>query len=152
MNYTIVELNEKIVAGIAIRTTNENGQAMSDIGATWQTFIGDQVMERIPNQIGHQAYGVYSNYESDASKPYDFLAGIEVSQQDAADGIQYMVLPQGRYAKFTVVGHMQKAVGEAWESIWKMDLPRAYVCDFEVYHNDSSDMNNQTIDLYISLQ
>ena len=47
---------------------------------------------------------------------------------------------------------MQTAVGEAWEKIWSMDLPRAYDYDFEVYHNDSTDMNNQTIDLYISLQ
>lgn len=32
-----------------------------------------------------------------------------------------------------------------------MELDRKYTYDFEVYHNDSQDMNNQTIDIYIAI-
>lgn len=151
MKYTIVECTEKIIAGLSIRTTNENNQCTQDIGTVWQSFIGDKVMEQIPFPCGQFAYGIYSQYEGDATQPYTFLAGIEVSQQADVEGIQYTFIPQGKYAKFTVVGDMQQAVGEAWGKIWAMDLPRAYTYDFEVYHNDSADMSKQTIDLYIAL-
>lgn len=32
MKYEIVELKEKVVQGIKIKTTNKNGKAMQDIG------------------------------------------------------------------------------------------------------------------------
>lgn len=48
-----------------------------------------------------------------------------------------------------VKGDMQKAVAEAWQEIWKMDLKRSYGYDFEEYQND--DMENAEIHIYISL-
>ena len=86
------------------------------------------------------------------TKPYKFYCAVEVSDAiEDNDDIITKVIPSGKYAKFTVKGNVQKAVGEAWEKIWNMDLDRKYSCDFEVYHNDSEDINNQTIDIYISL-
>lgn len=45
---------------------------------------------------------------------------------------------------------MQKALAEAWNKIWKMDLDRSYKADFEEYLN--ADYNNAKINIYISLK
>lgn len=47
MNYEIVELEEKIVAGIRIKTTNKDGKSMQDIGRTWQKLFADGIYENI---------------------------------------------------------------------------------------------------------
>lgn len=152
MNYEIVNLQEKIVAGIGVETTNKNMKAMADIGMLWGRFIGEKIIDTIPMRVNEKAIGLYTEYEGDYTKPYKFYCAVEVSSAiDEKDDIVTKVIQSGKYGKFTVKGHMQKAVGEAWEKIWSMDLDRKYSCDFEVYHNDSEDINNQTIDIYISL-
>ncbi|WP_291580267.1 GyrI-like domain-containing protein [Clostridium sp. UBA6640] len=152
MNYEIVNLQEKIVAGIGVETTNKNMKAMTDIGMLWGKFIGEKIIDSIPMRVNEKAIGLYTEYEGDYTKPYKFYSAVEVSSAiEEKDDIATKVIPSGKYVKFTVKGHMQKAVGEAWEEIWNMDLDRKYSCDFEVYHNDSEDINNQTINIYISL-
>ncbi|WP_291559477.1 MULTISPECIES: hypothetical protein [unclassified Clostridium] len=42
MNYEIVNIQEKIVAGIGVETTNKNMKAMTDIGMLWGKFIGEK--------------------------------------------------------------------------------------------------------------
>ncbi|WP_319801749.1 GyrI-like domain-containing protein [Clostridium beijerinckii] len=59
-------------------------------------------------------------------------------------------MPSGKYAKFSIKGHMEKAVVETWSKIWQMDLDRRYEADFEKYLN--SDFDNAKIDIYISLK
>ncbi len=49
MKYEIVELGERVVAGIRIKTTNQNGKAIEDIGITWQKLFADGIYEKIPN-------------------------------------------------------------------------------------------------------
>ena len=39
MEYEIVELQEKMVEGIGIKTSNENGKSVQDIGKLWQKFF-----------------------------------------------------------------------------------------------------------------
>lgn len=51
-----------------------------------------------------------------------------------------------------IIGDVQKSVGEAWSKIWKMDLKRTYTCDFEEYQNNSEDMQNQEIHIYIAIK
>ncbi len=43
-------------------------------------------------------------------------------------------------------------VGQAWQEIWNMDLKRKYTYDFEDYQNNSEDMQNQEIHIYIALE
>ncbi|MCX8129746.1 MAG: GyrI-like domain-containing protein [Clostridia bacterium] len=61
-------------------------------------------------------------------------------------------IPAGKYAEFTIRGHVQEAVGALWQEIWQMGLERLYSYDFEVYHNNSEDINDQMIDIYISIK
>jgi len=150
MNYEIATLKEKTVVGKSIRTTNENGQSMQDIGKMWQDFLGQGYYDIIANQATGKGIGLYTEYDSDASKPYTFMCCLEVSNEDGTE-LETRRIRAGKYAKFTIKGNPMEAVGKAWQAIWSMDLDRKFSDDFEVYHNDSEDMENQTIDIYVSV-
>lgn len=153
MKYEIVELEEKVVVGIKIKTTNQEGKAMQDIGMTWQKLFADGIYERIQNKVNHKTIGLYTDYEGDYTKPYIFMAGVEVSQEiEMKEEIESIVIPKGKYAKFIITGDVQKSVGQAWQEIWNMDLKRKYTSDFEEYQNNSEDMQKQEIHIYIALE
>ncbi len=75
--------------------------------------------------------------------------GNEVSKAENSEYV-VKVIPAGKYAKFSITGHVQRAVSKAWEEIWSMNLDRSYVADFEEYLN--SDFENAKIDIYVSLK
>lgn len=151
MKYELVTLEKKVVVGKSIKTTNENGKSIKDIGAMWQQFIGEGIYASIKNKVDGKGIGLYTEYEGDCTKPYTFMCCCEVKKTDDIGNLDVKTINAGKYAKFTVKGDMVQAVGEAWSEIWSMDLDRKYDSDFELYHNDSEDMNNQTIDIFISL-
>lgn len=152
MEFEIVELEERILEGVWINTTNENGQSIKDIGTVWQNFFEQGEYEKIKNKLNSKTIGLYTDYEGDYTKPYKFIVGCYVSKksQDIQNRI-IKVIPKGKYAKFVINGDVQKSVGEAWSKIWNMNLDRKYTCDFEEYQNNSSDMQNQEIHIYIAL-
>lgn len=45
---------------------------------------------------------------------------------------------------------MVAAVQQFWTELWKMNLKRSFVCDFEEYQN--ADVENAEIHIYISLK
>ena len=153
MKYEIIELEEKVVAGIKIKTTNQDGKAIQDIGITWQKLFADGIYEKMPNKVNNKTIGLYTEYEGDYTKPYIFIAGAEVNQKvEVNKEIASKVIPKGKYAKFVIVGDVQNSVGQAWQEIWNMDLKRKYTCDFEEYQNNLSDMQKQEIHIYIALE
>lgn len=151
MKYELVTLEKKVVVGKSIKTINENGKSMKDIGTMWQKFIGEGICESIKHKVDGKGIGLYTDYEGDYTAPYTFMCCCEVKSTDDTGNLEVKTISAGKYAKFTVKGDMIQAVGEAWSKIWNMDLDRKYDADFELYHNDSKDMNNQTIDIFISL-
>lgn len=152
MNYDIILLEEKIVAGYLVKTTNENNKAMIDIGDTWSRFIQNGAYNFIPERINDKCIGLYTDYEGDFTKPYNFLAGCEVlNSKDIPAGTGVKKIPGGSYARFIIKGDVRNAVGEFWSKLWEMPLDRKYSADFEEYQNDSEDMNNQEIHIYIAL-
>lgn len=153
MKYEIVELKEKVVTGIEIKTTNQDGKAMQDIGMTWQKLFAEGIYERIPNKVNGKTIGLYTEYEKDYTKPYVFMAGAEVSRNEESNKETVnKIIPKGKYAKFIITGDVQNSVGQAWQEIWNMDLKRKYTCDFEEYQNNLSDMQKQEIHIYIGLE
>ena len=153
MEYEIVELEGKVVEGIVVKTTNENGKSMQDIANMWQTFFTQGVYEKIENKVNGKTIGLYTDYEKDYTKPYNFMVCTEVSKQsENAENRVVKIIPKGKYAKFVIHGDVQNAVGKAWGEIWNMDLNRKYTCDFEEYQNNSSDMQNQEIHIYIAIE
>ena len=59
-------------------------------------------------------------------------------------------IPAGRYARFVVKGHMQRAVAAFWQELWSMDLDRAFGTDFEEYRNQ--DVENAEVHIYVGLR
>lgn len=153
MKYEIVEIEEKVVVGIKIKTTNQDGKAMQDIGMTWQKLFVDGIYEKIPNKVNHKTIGLYTEYEADFTKPYVFMAGAEVSQEIRRDReIVSKIIPKGKYAKFVIIGDVQNSVGQAWQEIWNGNLKRKYTCDFEEYQNNSEDRQKQEIHIYVAIE
>jgi predicted transcriptional regulator YdeE len=152
MNYEIVELNEKTVVGLTLRTSNSDENMTKAIGGLWQSFYGDGIYQSILNKQNNCSIGLYSNYENGASGAYDVTVCCEVSKAEKLPiGVEVKTISSGKYAKFVVRGHMQTAVGEFWMKLWSMDLNRRYSCDFEEYQSEG-DMENCEIHIYISIK
>ncbi|MDP4093931.1 MAG: GyrI-like domain-containing protein [Bacillota bacterium] len=152
MNYEIVQLEEKKVAGLRIRTSNSDPDMSSSIGVAWQRFFSEGIYQSIPDKKNDKSIGLYTNYENGVSGAYDVMVCCEV--EDVAslpENVQSEIITSGKYAKFIVCGHVQKAVAEFWMKLWAMDLDRKYCCDFEEYQG-GSDMENAEIHIYISLK
>jgi predicted transcriptional regulator YdeE len=153
MKYEIIEIKERLVVGLLKKTTNEKMQAVNDIASLWQKFMGSGVYDLIKNKVGSETIGLYTDYEGDYTKPYNFIACCEVQNADYFQKtLVTKKIPAGKYAKFTIEGNAQQAVEELWQKIWKMDLDRLYSSDFEVYHNSSKNIESQIIDVYISIK
>lgn len=146
MNYEIVELKEKIVVGVNEVTGNDDPNMGAIIGGLWNDLYEGGVSSNIKNKVNEYAIGLYSDYNDNK---YEVTVGNEVSKADN-NGYIVKTIPAGKYAKFSITGHMQRAVAAAWEEIWKMNLDRSYLADFEEYLN--SDYENAKINIYISLK
>lgn len=151
MKYELITLEEKMVAGIEARTNNTSPDMGMVIGGLWDRFYREGICENIPNKVNNKALGIYTDYAGNEKDDYTVCVAYEVTKgTDMPDGITLRTIPAGNYAKFIVKGDVQKAVGEFWQELWKMDLPRAYQYDFEEYQNDS--MEESEIHIYISLK
>ena len=150
MDYEIVKVKEKMVAGITATTSNKDENMTQIIGGLWQSFFDPNIYTSISNKKNNYIIGLYSNYENGVNGSYDATVCCEVSTCDnLPHGVNVKTIPSGKYAKFVVHGHMQKAVSEFWEKLWSMDLDRKFSSDFEEYQN--SDMENCDIHVYIAL-
>lgn len=146
MNYEIVNSEQKTVVGVSAITSNADSKMGEVISGLWEKLYQGGVNAAIKNKINEYAIGLYSDYSNDQ---YCVTAGNEVSKPEN-DELIVKIIPAGKYAKFSVHGHMVKAVAEAWGEIWKMDLDRSFTGDFEEYLN--SDWENADIDIYIALK
>lgn len=151
MNYEVVNLKEKKLVGVNIRTNNSDPNMSNDIGELWNEFFTKGIFSEIENKVNGRTIGLYSNYESDFTGDYDMTVACEVNDDKEIPKCTIVKkIPAGKYAKFIVKGHMQKAVYEFWQELWTMNLDRAYTCDFEEYIN--SDIDNAEINIYIALK
>ena len=151
MNYEVVYLKEKTVAGITIRTSNNDTNMAKTIGHTWKKFLKSGIYQSILNKKNDISIGLYTNYEDKVNGDYDMMVCCEISKEEnLPNGTEVKKITEGKYAKFVAKGHVQKAVAECWTKIWSMDLDRKYSFDFEEYIN-GCDMDNAEINIYISI-
>lgn len=146
MNYEIVKLEQKIVVGVSAITSNSDPKMNEVIGGLWQKLYQGGISGTIKNKINEYAIGLYSDYSNDQ---YCVTAGNEVSKAEN-DELTVKIIPAGKYARFSIHGHMEKVVAKAWDEIWKMDLNRSFTGDFEEYLN--CDWDNADINIYIALK
>jgi len=138
--------------GVAIKTTNKNGQAMADIGQAWERFYSEALHSKIPAKVDEDIYAVYTDYQSDYQGKYTFILGCKVSSlAKIPNGFEGRTFKGGRYLKYIAKGKMPDAVANQWEKIWQDEdkLDRAYACDFEVYSRKYQNPDNAEVDLYI---
>lgn len=142
------------IIGISVRTTNENGQAASDIGSLWEKFMTEGISEKIPNKLSEEIFSIYTNYESDHTKPYDTILGCKVSSlENIPEGMVGQAFDGGTFAKFISKGDATKGVVyQSWLSIWDTDLDRLYTSDFEVYGDKAKDFSNAEIDIFVAIK
>ncbi len=150
MDYEIVNLKEKTLAGLSARTNNASPEMEKIIGGLWEKFYSPEIYPKIKNKADDKALGVYSDYDSDENGDYTVSVMCRVTGAETLpEGTESRKIPAGKYAKFVVKGNMITAVREFWQKLWKTELNRAYICDFEEYQN--ADTENAEIHIYISL-
>ena len=136
----IVEIPAFVVCGASVRTNNAlEASGQGRIGQLWQDYAASTAAS-VATAEGAQAYGVYSQYDSDASGDYRLTVGSRKNKDSAnADGV---AVAAGRYLAFPAQGEMPGAVLQAWQRIWAHFAPeqahtlpyvRAYKTDFEHY-------------------
>ncbi len=141
------------VAGYKVRTTNENSQAMEDIGALWGKIMSQNLLINVPHQTKQEMLALYYEYEGDYTKPYSCLIGVPVSSfNDLPTGMVGVEIPVQDYARFTARGKMPEALIQTWQEIWQKDktLNRAYRFDFEVY-DAASFLAESVVNVWISM-
>ncbi|MBC1500249.1 hypothetical protein HB943_06505 [Listeria weihenstephanensis] len=89
-------------------------------------------------QEGANFYGIYADYESDYKGDYTVSVASSFCPFKEAKTIS---IPAQKYHAFPV----EKDVFATWQEIWKTELDRSYLFDYEEYSADGS------IQIYIGL-
>ena len=146
-------INEFKIIGIAVKTTNKDGQSAQDIGKLWQQFYVEKLFDKIPNKLSSDIYSIYTDYKSDFTDEYTTIIGVQVSSlENIPTGLIGRQFPSDNFAIYTAKGLMPEAIVEAWIDIWEKDkeLSRKYTYDFEVYGEKSQNGENSEVEIYIA--
>ncbi len=139
MQFTLTQQPSFIIAGLAVRTTNKDGQAMKDIGALWQQFMQNQVQQTIASRVDDDIVCMYTNYDSDFTAPYTVLLGCMVrSAEGLPQGLTVITVEAATYRVYQPVGLLPGSIAAAWGHIWQAAIARAYTADFDVYKPNGS--------------
>jgi predicted transcriptional regulator YdeE len=150
-----IQMDAFNIIGISIRTTNENGKSMTDMGQLWNRFYSDSISAKISNRISDDIYSIYTDYQSDYTGKYTAIIGYKVKSLDnIPGGLTGRQIQGGKYLKFTGKGKMPDAVVDKWKEIWIRDkeLNRKYTADFEIYGIKSQNPDNVEVDIYIATE
>ncbi len=152
---TEVQLASFKIIGIAVRTTNQNGQATNDLWQLWGQFYKEDILSQMPGKLSNDIYSVYTDYASDYTGEYTALIGCRVTSLDSIpNGLTGKAFTGGKYALHKVCGKMPDAIISAWQHIWskEKELNRKYTADFEVYGPKSQNPENAEVDIYIAIK
>jgi len=135
-----VMIDGRSVYGLSTRTTiaQEMDPSQAKIGALWQKF--DQTVP-VDYQNGERVYGVYSDYESDATGEFNTIAAYDGKRLSL---LEEVVLPSGKYLLFEAEASgvddeaRTKTILQLWGQVWsyfaqKPNHTRAFKTDFDFY-------------------
>ena len=147
-----IEIEEFKVIGISVRTTNENGQSQNDISNLWAKFIGQNLIEQIPNKDANDIYCIYADYESDFNGPYTTILGCRVNSFDTIPhGFNNWTIPKTKYQVYKSAGKLPDCVVMTWINIWQSDVERKYIADFDLYGQKAQNPEHAEVDTYVSI-
>jgi predicted transcriptional regulator YdeE len=142
--------SEKLFIGLELRTNEECSLAMP---AHKARFFKENTLSKIPNKLNGNVLALYTDYESDYSKPYSWILGCEVSSlENIPAGLVGKVIPASTYAVFTTQGTFPDGLIAVWQSIWNLNLARSYTSDFEIYPSDFNPETNPEVKVYIAIK
>lgn len=149
----MINQDEKVlIAGLAIRTTNENGQSATDIPALWQKFFSEGIMNKIPGKIDDTIYCIYTDYEKDHTRPYTTILGCRVQAEVNEPGITTKIFNGDKYQVFVAKGAADDGiVFNEWLKIWNTDIRRLYTTDIEIYGEKARDKKNAEIPILVAV-
>ena len=149
MEYKVIELEEKLVSGIEVRTNNFSENVYEVIGGLWEKFYFE-TYNKIENKVNGRSLGTYTEYENDEKGDYTMMTACEISSSDKNNDMIIKKIPAGKYAVFTIRGDVRTEVGKFWEQLWNMKLDRTFICDYEEYCEGT--MEDCLINIYIGIK
>lgn len=153
MKNEIKKLPEFKIIGISVRTTNQNGKSQKDIGELWGKFMGQNIIEQIPNKINFDIYCLYTDYESDFNGAYTTILGCKVNSLDnIPKGFIGKTFPELKYNLYKSEGKLPECVINTWIKIWESKIDRKYTVDFDVYGKDAQNPENAKVETYVSVK
>lgn len=148
-------MNTLKIIGITTQISNNNGQAIKDLGELWRQFFGESLIAKIPNAISSNIYAVYTDYESDFTGKYTTIIGLEVASLDEIpEGMVGREFQPQTFKKYIAKGELYEAVGKTWTEIWNDDinLNRTYNYDYELYTDKAQNPMDAEIEIYIGVK
>jgi predicted transcriptional regulator YdeE len=115
--------SEILVMGISQRTNNTaEARSSGVIPKTWERFMKEGPLQKIPNRTDANIIALYTDYASDKDGDYSFVLGAKVTDGgQVPSGMVLKRIPAGRYAVLTSdKGPVNVVVPSAWKRIWSM--------------------------------
>ncbi|MEM9834695.1 MAG: GyrI-like domain-containing protein [Bacteroidota bacterium] len=140
--------------GIAVRTTNQDGQATREIAELWGKFLSEGILLKIPNKIDDTVYSLYTDYEGDHTQPYTTVLGCKVTSLDTIpEGMVGKSFDGGKYVETSAKGDLtQGLIVNHWSKIWEMGLDRRYTADFEVFGSKAQNPQDAEVDFLVAVK
>ncbi|MEM9674550.1 MAG: WYL domain-containing protein [Bacteroidota bacterium] len=148
-----VKIDPFQIIGIAVRTTNANDQAATDIANLWSKFMTEGVLDQIPNKVDQTVYSLYTDYEGDHTHPYTTVLGCRVASLDTIpEGMVGKSFEGGKYVRTSAKGDLtQGLVVNQWSKIWAADLDRRYTADFEAFGAKARNPQDAEVDFFVAV-
>lgn len=137
------------VAGIAIRTTNQDDRSQTDIGNLWTKFMSENMAGQITARLSDDIYCVYTDYENDHTGWYTAVLGCRIESPDDSDGMFTALIPKGSYRLYKPLGKFPECVASAWKEIWDDCPSRSYIADYDLYKAGASSFETTETEIYV---
>jgi len=148
-----IEKSGFYLAGITVRTTNQNGQSTQDIGGLWTKFMSEGILQQLNGRVNDDIYCVYTDYESDYTGSYTTLLGCKViSIDDQPKEMECLNVPAGKYLAHSLSGKFPENVHQAWNEIWNGDADRAYTADFDLYSANAKSFAETEVKIFLAVK
>lgn len=142
------------IIGISVKTSNKDGQSAQDIGALWNRFMEERILDKIPNKIEETIFSIYTEYEGDHTQPYTTILGCKVAGTSVCPkGMVVKTFDGGNYLKYIAKGDLVKGVVyQEWSKIWAEDLVGTFVADFEVYGKKAQNPTDAEVEIFVGVK